>query len=159
MVRGFGVLLAVGVGIALLCAFTAGAAALVLVGGGRAGDAWPARACLRVRPLAAAWRGARELLLDNPVNRVRLEGRAGRGRAPARRGCCGVGLALAALGWGLDTQTKVETDITKLVPQNLELAAEPQRARADTGVGGEIDLMVRAQGPGQAGDDRMDALV
>ena len=34
------------------------------------------------------------------------------------------GLALAALGWGLDTQTRVETDISKLVPQNARVTKE-----------------------------------
>jgi hypothetical protein len=54
----------------------------------------------------------------------------------------GVGLALAALGWGLDTQTSVQTDITKLVPQNLSSLQALSTLEKTTGVGGEIDLMV-----------------
>jgi predicted RND superfamily exporter protein len=54
----------------------------------------------------------------------------------------GVGLALAALGWGLDTQTRVETDLTKLVPQNLSSVRGLNELEATTGVAGEIDLMV-----------------
>ncbi len=57
----------------------------------------------------------------------------------------GVGLALAALGWGLDTQTKVQTDITKLVPQNLGSLQNLDALERATGVGGEIDLMVSAK--------------
>src|SRR5207237_1644276 len=53
-----------------------------------------------------------------------------------------VGLALAALGWGLDTQTRVETDITKLVPQNLGSLQNLGALERAAGVGGEIDLMV-----------------
>jgi predicted RND superfamily exporter protein len=155
MVRGFGVLLVVGVVVAFLCALTAGSAALVLAGaGGTRGDGTRGGDLTRARPLAhvreafdqslgAAWRGARELLLDNPVNRfvVRValvEGMRRPGRVLA------VGLALAVLGWGLDTQTRVETDITKLVPQNLESLQNLNALERATGVGGEIDLMVSA---------------
>ncbi len=142
MVRGFGVLLVVGVGVALLCAFTAGAAALALPG--RAGEARFAPWRSTGAPVRAAWRGARELLLDNPVNRLIL--RVALGVAVRRPGrVLGVGLALAALGWGLDTQTKVETDITKLVPQNLSSLQSLNALERTTGVGGEIDLLVRAQ--------------
>ena len=78
-------------------------------------------------------------------------------RRPGR--VLGVGLALAALGWGLDTQTKVETDITKLVPQNLSSLEGLNALEQTTGVGGEIDLMVSARSLTKPGDDRMDELV
>ena len=54
----------------------------------------------------------------------------------------GVGLALAALGWGLDTQTRVETDISRLVPQSLSSLQNLEQLERATGVGGEIDLIV-----------------
>lgn len=144
MVRSFGLLLVVGVAIAFLCALTAGAAVLALV---RAdGDATRGASTAGVQTLvgshlSAAWRGARELVLDNPP--VRLLSRTalvGAVRRPGR--VLGVGLALAALGWGLDTQTKVETDITKLVPQNLSSLQNLNVLERATGVGGEIDVMV-----------------
>jgi hydrophobe/amphiphile efflux-3 (HAE3) family protein len=138
MVRGFGVLLVVGVALALLCALSAGAAALALAPGTRAGAPLAARAPAR---LHAAWRGARELVADNAL--TRLVGRAalvGAVRHPGR--VLGVGLALAALGWGLDTQTKVETDITKLAPQSLSSLQALNTLERTTGVGGEIDLLV-----------------
>ena len=142
MVRGFGLLLVVGVGIALACTLTVGAAALVLAGRPRQARSLSAGAL--GDHLGAAWRGARELLLDNPLNRfvsrAALEGAV---RRPER--VLGVGLALAALGWGLDTQTKVETDITKLVPQSLGSLQSLQLLERATGVGGEIDLMVAAK--------------
>jgi uncharacterized protein len=142
MVRGFGVLLVVGVGISLLCALTAGAAGMVLGGTGRASGR-SANALVGVH-LGAAWRGARELLFDNPVTRlVSTVALVGAVRRPER--VLGVGLALAALGWGLDTQTRVETDITKLVPQNLSSLANLNTLERATGVGGEIDLMVGAK--------------
>ncbi len=107
--------------VALLCALTAGAAALALLG--RRARGAPGARTRALPALASAWRrpgaGRGELLRDNPltraVTRVALVGL----RSSVRAACCCVGLALAALGWGLDTQTQVETDITKLVPQSL----------------------------------------
>jgi hypothetical protein len=152
MVRGFGLLLVVGVVIAFLCALTVGSATLVLAdrrstrGGGELtrGAAQGTRsrlprlvgsfgvgarpAYMRARTaldtsLGAAWRGARELLLDNPVNR--FVARVALVQAPRRPGrLLGVGLALAALGWG--------------------------RAARFAG---------QRSGPGEAIDDRMDELV
>jgi hypothetical protein len=153
MVRGFGLLLAVGVVIAFLCALTAGSATLVLAerraiarNATRRGGPGPPRAT-RVDlgafgvTLGAAWRGARELLLENPVNR--FVGRVALVQAPRRPGrvLC-VGLALAALGWGLDTQTQVETNIEKLVPQNLQSLQNLDALERATGVGGQLDLLV-----------------
>ena len=138
MVRGFGVLLAVGVAIALLCALSAGAAAISL----SSARTRPARpGALADGALAAAWRGARELVADNPLTRLIAHAAlVGSVRRPGRVLC--VGLALAALGWGLDTQTKVQTDITKLVPQNLGSLQNLDTVERITGVGGELELMV-----------------
>jgi uncharacterized protein len=149
MVRGFGVLLVVGVALALASALTVGAAAIALParawGHGRLGSGG-VRETRGIRgsvltPLGAAWRGARELLLDNPLTRlVSRAALVGAVHRPGRVLC--VGLALAALGWGLDTQTRVETDITKLVPQNLSSLQGLNVLERTTGVAGEIDLMV-----------------
>jgi predicted RND superfamily exporter protein len=176
MVRGFGLLLVVGVVIAFLSALTAGSAALVLAGrraagGGEArgvgatastpstrsrwrgsgvsGGVPVRRVYARAREaldesLGTAWRGARELLLENPMNR--FVARIALVQAPRRPGrLLTVGLALAVLGWGLDTQTHVETDITKLVPQNLESLQNLNALERATGVGGQLDLMVSAK--------------
>jgi hydrophobe/amphiphile efflux-3 (HAE3) family protein len=141
MVRGFGVLLVVGVAVALLCALTAGAAAISLTAGGSWGGRAGRSAVLAGSPLAAAWRGARELVAENPLTRlITRAALVGSVRHPAR--VLGVGLALAALGWGLDTQTKVQTDITKLVPQNLGSLQSLNTVERITGVGGEIELMI-----------------
>ncbi len=139
MVRGFGVLLVVGVAVAFVCALSAGAAALALVRPLRSAPAAPPPV-----PLAgvqAAWRGARELVLENPLRHWLSRAALERGvRRPAR--VLGLGLLLAALGWGLDTQTKVDTDITKLVPQNLSSLENLNTLERVSGVGGEIDLMI-----------------
>lgn len=165
MVRGFGLLLVVGVALAFLCALTAGSAAMVLAGRGEGGvtpsvgdsrarantnTGFP-RARARValdriyphlrRRLDPAWQGAREILADNAftrlVSRLALDVSV---RRPGR--VLSVGLALAVLGWGLDTQTHVQTDIAKLAPQSLSSLRNLTALERATGVGGEIDLMV-----------------
>ncbi|HEX4838144.1 MAG TPA: MMPL family transporter [Solirubrobacteraceae bacterium] len=163
MVRGFGLLLVVGVALAFLCALTAGSAAMALaakegsVGSPSWGDSRARakegllRAHARVmsnwinqhprRRLAPAWQGAREILTDNAftrlVSRLALDVSV---RRPGRVLC--IGLALAVLGWGLDTQTHVQTDIAKLAPQRLSSLHNLTALERATGVGGEIDLMV-----------------
>ncbi|MGA7705982.1 MAG: MMPL family transporter, partial [Solirubrobacteraceae bacterium] len=161
MVRGFGLLLILGVALAFLCALTAGSAVLVLAGrakdsragvgregegvqsanGGaprvRAGGVFGAAA----QQVSAAWQGARELLTDNPATRfVSSAALVYAVRRPGR--VLAVGLVLAALGWGLDTQTQVQTDIAKLAPQSLSSLHNLSTLERATGVGGEIDLMV-----------------
>jgi hypothetical protein len=140
MVRDFGLLLVCGVIVAFVCALTAGAAALTLAGRGGQARAGRARELLGGR-VAQAWREAGELLRDNPLTRfVSHVALVGAIRRPGR--VLAAGLVLAALGWGLDTQTHVETDITKLVPQNLSSLEGLNALERTTGVGGEIDLMV-----------------
>ncbi len=141
MVRGFGALLVAGVALALLCALTAGAAALALLPR-RARPGAPGRgAPAPVRALSSAWRGAGELVRDNAITRAVPSFALGPVlRRPER--VLLVGLALAALGWGLDTQTKVETDITKLVPQDLSSLRALHTLERETGVGGEVAVLI-----------------
>jgi predicted RND superfamily exporter protein len=166
-VRGFALLLVAGIAIALLCALTAGSAVLALVGepaaprprvggclapagggwlapawGGWLASAWGGwLASAWGGWLAPAWRGAQELLRDNPL--TRFVSRAALGYAVRNPGrVIGVGLALAALGWGLDTQTHVETNLEKLVPQNMASLRNLDAIERASGVGGEIDLTV-----------------
>jgi predicted RND superfamily exporter protein len=91
--------------------------------------------------LGSSWRGARELLHDNPL--TGLVSRAALVHAVSRPGrVLGVGLVLAALGWGLDSQTHVETNLEKLVPQSMSSLHDLTALERASGVGGEIDLMV-----------------
>jgi uncharacterized protein len=163
MVRGFGLLLVLGVAIAFLCALTAGSAALVLAGrraqrvsrrdfadadGGMGESKSRLFSLARGRDgralfamVAPAWQGAREILTENAASRFVSNMALDRAvRYPGR--VLGIGLALAALGWGLDTQTQVQTDISKLAPQNLSSLHNLNELERVTGVGGEIDLMV-----------------
>jgi hydrophobe/amphiphile efflux-3 (HAE3) family protein len=156
MVRGFGLLLAVGIAIAFACALIVGSAALVLSGPApwtsaprssstRAGRALPEMLVRAREPLASAWRGARDLLTDNAL--TRLISRTALDRAVSHPGrVLGIGLALAALGWGLDTQTKVQTNIEKLVPQDTASLRNLNTLERLSGVGGVINLTIG--GPG-----------
>ncbi|MFL5831245.1 MAG: efflux RND transporter permease subunit [Solirubrobacteraceae bacterium] len=144
MVRGFGLLLVVGIAVALACALTAGPAALVL------GDRDGGR-------LGAALRGAVGIVRDT---RSRVAGRLPslpalpRPRAPSsllatitrRPGrILAVGALLAVLGWVADTQTSVQSDVTKLVPSSMPALRDLHTLEKVTGVSGEIDVVVHAK--------------
>jgi uncharacterized protein len=152
MVRGFGLLLVVGIALAFVCALTAGSAMMALAARGvsrerASGPTAPAdlgRGAAAFAPVAAAWREAGELLADNPLTRWVTD--TALRRAVARPGrVLAVGLALAVLGWGLDTQTQVQTDIAKLAPQDISSLRNLTALERATGVGGEIDLMVSSR--------------
>jgi uncharacterized protein len=176
MVQGFGLLLVAGIAIALLCALTAGSAALVLferdgglVGASLRGAAEIVGSALRgAADLVSAWvRGAAEILgglashLPRPRARPgrtgnRMPGGRGRGpgaRAPARVIAAvmrrpGRVLALAAVlalaGWIADTQTAVQSDVTKLVPTSMPSLRNLRTLERVSGVSGEIDVTVRS---------------
>jgi hydrophobe/amphiphile efflux-3 (HAE3) family protein len=144
MVRGFGILLVAGIVIAFACALLAGTAALVLA----------ERVAL---PPALSRAGARVAgALRSPATAVgeSVIVRGGRERAvraaagalayatrnPAR--VLAIGLALAAAGWGLDTQTRVQSDIQKLVPQSLPALRDLDVLQRSSGVGGEVDVVI-----------------
>ncbi len=149
MVRGFGLLLVAGIAVAFLCALTAGSAVLIL---GERDGGW----------LGASWRGAGELL--GPVGR----GVAGVGRrlvpaAPPERDGAGtpgrivsglvarpgrllaLAAVLAVIGWVADTQTGVQSDVTKLVPTSMPALHNLNTLEKVTGVSGEIDVTVRSE--------------
>jgi hydrophobe/amphiphile efflux-3 (HAE3) family protein len=149
MVRGFGLLLVAGIFVAFLCALTAGSAVLIL---GERDGGWA----------GASWRGAADIL--GSVGR----GVAGAGRRlvprarPARDGTGRAGrivaslaarpgrvLALAAvlavIGWVADTQTGVQSDVTKLVPTSMPALHNLNTLEKVTGVSGEIDVTVRSK--------------
>jgi hydrophobe/amphiphile efflux-3 (HAE3) family protein len=141
MVRGFGLLLVVGVGIAFALALTGGTAALTALGRRGAGG-----------PLARSARGAGELLdaAARPFARLapplrRLGGRVlGAGLAHPVR-VLAIGLAAAALGWVADTQTEVRSDLQQLVPQDLPAVRDLETLQRTTGVAGEVDVVVEGR--------------
>jgi hydrophobe/amphiphile efflux-3 (HAE3) family protein len=145
MVRGFGLIMVGGIALAFACALTLGVAALVAAErrSGRGSAGGPGRR------LADAGRDAGELVFDNRASRAvrRVSTRGWNGALGAARmrpqRILAIALAAAALGWVLDTQTSVESDITKLVPQNLPALSDLEALEKSTGVGGEIDVVLR----------------
>jgi hydrophobe/amphiphile efflux-3 (HAE3) family protein len=155
MVRGFGVLVVVGIAIAFVLTLTLGTAVLTL------GDPTRPRRRIPGAALAAAvvpaLRGARDLLVENPAGRAgaragralaartRRVGHAAFALALARPGrVLAIGAAVAVVGWALDTQAGVESDIQRLVPQDLQALSDLRQLQDATGVGGEVDLVVKS---------------
>jgi uncharacterized protein len=169
MVRGFGLLLVVGIAVALACALTAGSAALVVTdrsGGvlgaslrGAAEILRGAGAVLRSagKAVGAALRGAGALPASLVPGRLRRRHDTGALRPQRSAGTrilagsvarpqrvLAVGLVLAGLGWLADTQTSVQSDVTKLVPSNMPALRDLRTLENVTGVSGEIDVTVHA---------------
>jgi predicted RND superfamily exporter protein len=151
MVRGFGGLLIVGIAIALGCALTAGSAAMVLSRGRSArGPSGPrARRAPSLGVLGASIRGAGEILGDggariaSPVRALGRGAVAGAARRPGR--VLLAGLLLAVLGWVAETHTRVQSDVTKLVPSNMPALRDLRTLERVTGVSGEIDVVVHSR--------------
>ena len=131
MVRSFGALLVVGIGLALLCALCAGFAALARFGGG---PREPAARRIASHPRVEI---AREWLADRAWRSL--------GVALTRpRRVLAIGLAVAVVGLALDTQSEVVSDVRELVPQDLQELRDVSTLQEETGVSGEIDVTVRA---------------
>jgi predicted RND superfamily exporter protein len=200
MVQGFGMLLVVGIAVALACALTAGSAALVLGerDGGLIGASLRGAGEIIGPPLRGAGEilgsalhvgrkvlaaGGRVLLFPLAVParalRRRRAARRARGRssalggrasgalvaggssaaAPAPGGGRGgrvvtavmnrpgrvlaLASVLAVAGWVVNTQTGVESDVTKLVPTSMPALHNLRTLEKVTGVSGEIDVTVR----------------
>jgi hydrophobe/amphiphile efflux-3 (HAE3) family protein len=154
MVREFGLLLVAGIVIALVCAFTAGLAALSRLDrrAPRAAGVPPTFPRIRRRMADAAAAGA-----DSPVGRlltrrwrvIRLGAVERSERALSRsvarpRGVLAVGLVVAVAGWAADTQTEVVSDVRELVPGDLQALRDVETLEQETGVAGEIDVTVTA---------------
>jgi len=148
MVRGFGLLLIVGIGIALACALTAGSAAMVLAR--RRRQPLPRWNPPSLGVVGASARGAAEIIGDararasvgSRAGGVARAAVAGAARRPGR--VLLVGLLLAAVGWVADTQTPVQSDVTKLVPSNMPALRNLRTLERVTGVSGEIDVVVHS---------------
>ena len=139
MVRSFGALLVLGIGLALVCALGAGFAALVRFRGAPRPAAEGARTPAALAALGRHPRvvGAREWLADRSWRAL--------GLALSRpRRVLAVGLAVAVVGLALDTQSEVVSDVRELVPQDLQALKDVEVLQEETGVSGEIDVTVRA---------------
>ena len=154
MVRGFGILLVIGIAVALLCSLTAGAAAMALDDAALPDALGRVRRSRAIGGLEASLVGAREILGDlsrrirvpaAPRARSAAAGHAILSAAVRRPGrLLAVGALLAVLGWVADTQTGVQSDVTKLVPSSMTQLRDLHTLEHVTGVSGEIDVVVHA---------------
>ncbi len=132
MVRGFGLVLMAGVVVAFALALTAGTAALALL------VRRPRRKGL------AAMRGADELVAS-AGRRLSRPGRAVVSLALRRPVLVlGIGAALAVGGWAVDSRTEVVSEITELVPPDLPAVRDVLSLQEDTGIAGEVQVLVEA---------------
>jgi hydrophobe/amphiphile efflux-3 (HAE3) family protein len=150
MVQSFGLLLVIGIAIALACALGAGSAALVLSEreGGVVGASLRGASEIVdsvTAPVARAWRGAAEVVhgAGRRAGAPRDGLLAAVTRNPGR--VLTVAALLALAGWLVDTQTAVQSDVTKLVPANMPALRNLRTLERVTGVSGEIDVTVRAR--------------
>ena len=141
MVRGFGALLVVGIAIAVLVALTAGTAALTV--GARPRDGALARSLGGAGELMEAAGEALARPLRGPVRRVGSAAVRGALRRPGR--VLAAGLAIAAIGWAVDSRTEVVSDVERLVPQDLQAVQDLEALQRATGVAGEIDIVVEGR--------------
>ncbi len=139
MVRGFGALLVIGVGVALVLALTAGTAVLTLAARRRAAGGVLARSLRGAGELVDA---ARDRILRAPSFRgasfLRLAA-----RHPTR--VLVVAAAFAACGWALDSRISVVSDLPRLVPQDLSAVRDLEALQRATGVAGEVDVVVEGR--------------
>ncbi len=155
MVHGFAVTVIAGIVLGLACAMSAGLATLSRwsLRLGETPDVPPMLPRLRARVRgwweAAAYSRAGDFVADYAV--IAAAWCRERGQAALRfavsqpRNVLVAGLALAALGWAADTQTHVVSDVRKLVPQNLQALRDVNLLEKETGVSGEIDVLVHGR--------------
>ncbi|MBV9193700.1 MAG: MMPL family transporter [Solirubrobacterales bacterium] len=169
MVRGFGLLLVLGIAVAVLCTLTAGSAALVigerdggvvgasLRGAGeilaeaaRRADATRRRRLAARRPRRVATTRLRRVATTRRRRFAATRRRGGMGMRVLHRSLASpgrviaLGALLAGLGWLADTQTSVQSDVTRLVPASMPALRDLRTLENATRVSGEIDVTVRA---------------
>jgi hydrophobe/amphiphile efflux-3 (HAE3) family protein len=161
MVHGFAVLVIVGIALALVCAATAGLATLARWTERPPGapDVPPVLPRLRAGAGSAwervAWSRPGAAIGDAAAATGDWAARRGRSAlafaVEQPRNVLVASLALAALGWAADTQIHVGSDVRKLVPQDMPALRDINVLQKETGVSGEIDVVIRGRDLTQPG--------
>ncbi len=145
MIRDFGLLLVIGISLALVCALTLGVAAGASLE--RRSTEKPSAAAT----LGAAWNDAGAMIAATAPWRVVARRLSAWSAAVLRISTSrpgrvlAVAAVLAVTGWALDTQTAVESDVQKLVPSSLPALRDLQQLQKVSGVGGEVNVLVEAE--------------
>ena len=139
MIRGFGLLLVVGIVLSFVVALTAGLAALSLTK--RSAPAGRGRSRVRSEGRLDAVRRARTRVGE----RVRAIGRRILAAAIAFPGrVLAIGLVVAVAGFAVGTRAEVISDLRELVPGDLPELRNVDQLQDATGVSGEVEVAVRA---------------
>jgi len=145
MVRGFGVLLIVGIALGLGLALTVGFAALSLRAGTARGGA---------PPLAGFFAAGFPALAEWSVRKTGRRAHPGHPLSPSERvvgvalrhprRVLAVGGVLAMIGWGLGTQIDTVSDVQSLGPHGLQEIKDLEKVQDATGVAGQLEIAVEA---------------
>ena len=141
MVRSFGLLLVLGTALAFVLAATAGFAALALASwrGGPQPRAARERSGGGLGSRAAGWRSA-------AGRRIRATGKRSLAVAITRPGrVLAAAVVLALCGWVAALKTEVISDVRDLAPASLPALADVNTLQDETGVAGEVDVVVRSE--------------
>ncbi len=155
MVRGFGVVLVLGIVLAFACALTAGFAVLTRFSGAgpRSNEVPPVMPRARAVARGVADRAADSRLGGRAMDRGRSLRASGAAAARATlataierpRHVLAIGLAVALVGLVADTQSEVVSDVRELVPRDLPALQDAEALERASGITGEIDVTVRAE--------------
>jgi hydrophobe/amphiphile efflux-3 (HAE3) family protein len=125
LIRGFGLLLVIGVALAIVVVMTAGFATLGWAGGA-------AKRTVRRQPAetVAGWVRLRKLFAKttaNPTKTVKIA------------------LAIAIVGWAAGLLSPVTTDVQQLVPSSLGAVKDAKEFQTLAGTSGEVDVLVQSK--------------
>jgi len=145
MVRGFGILLIVGIALGLGLALTVGFAALSLRGGKGRGGAPPLAGFFATAfPALAEWVGRKRERRAHPGHPLFPSERfIGLALGHPKR-VLAIGAVLALIGWGLGTQIDTVSDVQSLGPQGLREIKDLEKVQDATGVAGQLQVAVEA---------------
>ncbi len=146
MVRGFGLLLILGIALGFILALTAGFAALSLRAGTAGGGAPPLAGFFATAfPALAEWAGRKRGRRAHPGHPLLPSERVVGIALGHPRRVLAIGGALAVLGWGLGTQIETVSDIRSLAPQGLREIQDLETVQEATGVSGQLQVAVEAE--------------
>jgi uncharacterized protein len=145
MVRGFGILLIVGIALGLGLALTVGFAALGMRPRTGGGGAPPLAGFFATAfPALAEWAGRKRGRRAHPGHLLfpseRIIGLA----LDRPKRVLAVGAVLAVIGWGVGTQIDTVSDVQSLGPRGLREIKDLEKVQEATGVAGQLEVAVEA---------------
>jgi hydrophobe/amphiphile efflux-3 (HAE3) family protein len=145
MVRGFGILLILGIALGFGLALTVGFAALSVRPRKGGGGAPPLAGFFATAfPALAEWAGRKRGRRAHPGHPLLPSERIiGLALGHPKR-VLAIGAVLALIGWGLGTQIDTVSDVQSLGPQGLREIKDLEKVQDATGVAGQLEVAVEA---------------